>query len=653
MTYQEEERAMILSATTGPTAGAPVRGLKRNPEGWQNTIPKKFHNFLDVFEDITPDTKPVSIPGFDCDITLKDGEVLTSSKIYAMSRDELEVLDRILENELAMGIIRSSKAEASAPVFFVYDPASEGRNDGKRQMRLVKDYRQLNTKIKRNDYPIPLTRPAIQHLSRAKFIASFDAKSGFDLVPMEPSAIHLTAFKTPRGQFESLRMPMGLATAPAIFQRRLNHVLQGMIGQTCYVYLDDIIIFADTQEDFDAAIREMLGRLRKAGFKLSPKKSFWDGPEFNFLGYTIVKGKGVRMSHDKVELIKASAPPRNVAEVRKLMGLINFYAHFIPHFADKAACITDLTKKDEPWDWNEPRQAAWLELIKGIREDIFLIGFDPDKPIRLETDASDVAHGGVIKQPRVDDPSKWGLVYCFHHKFTAGEVGWGGPDKELFAIVHAFREFRDILAAPRFTVQVYSDHRNLAKFMFGSHDLRSHDGRLGRWWEELSGYDFTIEYRPGIENVEADFMSRYGFEDSAALESQVLLPLHRFSPKALDDILGWFRQKISEKNIREKLETSFSRADKAIKTVIAEISSKLQQTPLDQARSEKLNDSADPVPHQADASAFPITAKLRQRTRSAPGADLDKILPTPENTRMAGDRRGLGMPTLSDEMEWD
>ncbi|KAK1826731.1 hypothetical protein QBC39DRAFT_268540 [Podospora conica] len=149
------------------------------------------------FEDIKPDDKPISIPGYDCEILVKDGETLTTSKLYAISRDELAATDKILQHEIAIGITRRSKAPRAVPSFFVRDPPSEGRNDGMRQVRLVKDYRPLNSNIIKNSYPIPLIRPALDKLSRTKKIIILDAKSGYDLVPAKEEHIPLTAWNCP------------------------------------------------------------------------------------------------------------------------------------------------------------------------------------------------------------------------------------------------------------------------------------------------------------------------------------------------------------------------------------------------------------------------------------------------------------------------
>lgn len=150
----------------------------------------------------------------------------------------------------------------------------------------------------------------------------------------------------------------------------------------------------------------------------------------------------------------------------------------------------------------------------------------------------------------------------FHHKFHSHEPNWDIHDKELWAIVYAFDHYRQFLSGNTHPVDVISDHRNLAKFMFSIKLLKSHDGRLGRWWETLSQNNFVIRYREGGLNMVADFLSRSQQDAPTADDGLVLLPAKRFSAKALADIESWFR-KSGEKNIRQPLEDGFLASSRA------------------------------------------------------------------------------------------
>jgi hypothetical protein len=168
--------------------------------------------------------------------------------------------------------------------------------------------------------------------------------------------------------------------------------------------------------------------------------------------------------------------------------------------------------------------------------------------------------------------------------------------------------------------------------MFSSNLLKSHDGRLGRWWETLSQANFVIQYLPGKENILPDFLSRYGFEASADLKPRILLPEQRFSAKALADIQSWFKRSETTPNIRHLLEKKFATA----------------------AQCKNQNSSPDPVPDPRFLSLDPASLnsreiRLSQKLLKGYGGNP---LPLPStNDRLPRDKRGLGYTTDAPEIQ--
>lgn len=629
---KEEARPAVKRAAQEGEAG--VRGLTGHKEGWQATIPAPFRKYIGtVFSEEGLKRKPPQRPGFECTLELKEGESLSRSQPYEMAEYRRKNLKALCQLEEEAGIIVRSRAPAAAPGFWVKDPGSQ-------QERWVVDYREVNLKTKKDAYPLPRVNTLIERAARAKVVSVLDVSRAFANIPMSPGSRELTAFTTPFGMFEYNYMPMGLANAPSVWQRFIDSILGPISHDFCYAYLDDILVVSETQEEHEEHCKRVLDVLQEHQLYVKPHKCHWFQPEVEFLGFRIIAGKGVTMAADKLQAIRNMEEPRTVKDLRTLLGVFGYNESFARHYSDYTAVMTDLLKKDEPWDWNETRRAAFLGLKERFMEQVVRNGFRPDRPTRLCTDSSDVARGLVIEQ--LLEEGGWGPILLSSHKFKDAEKGWDGPDKELYAIVAAFRDHQKWLAQPAHTVKVYTDHRNLAKFMFTSNLLKSHDGRLGRWWLELSQCDLEIQYTPGnvpgSEVAMADWLSRYNLPDSVDLPPKQLLAAYRFSPKALADIDGWFRKEKDYEGIRKRLERSFAQSTEDNSRMI----SVLKQG--DKLEAEKLNDSPDPVPAPAEGSASmaaPQRAHFGNRYSERNPEARVPVVPA-RNSRSPKEKEGLG-----------
>lgn len=538
-----EERETLIrscSAAASSTNVGSINGLTGNAADWQETIPEMFRKYCDdVFSDESAKILPPHRPGIDAEVNLKEGEKLWQCKLFDMPKDQLEILKKYLDEQLAKGFIQPSKSPVASPVFFVTDKASSSR--GVSQLRLVVDYRILNSKIVLDEYPLPLSREIIDRLGRAKIYTKFDVRAGFNNIRIKAGDEWKLAFKTMFGLYEYTVMPMGLATAPSIFQRFINATLAPFLDRFCFAYLDDIIIFSNNEKEHEKHTEQVLEALAKAGLHLKPAKCVWNTTKVDFLGFTAVAGKGVCMSEDKIQAIRNWERPKTIRDCRAFAGLANFYSKFAPHFADLMKPIYALTKKGAVFDWTTQCELAFQSVKELMRNDVFLAGFDLYAPAVLETDASDVAYAGIISQPDANGDLR--PVLMFSHTFTPEQLNWPAHDKELYAIVFAFTRYRHFLDGRPKPVDVYSDHQALAKFMTTT-DISRKD-RHRRWAEELAQHSFLIQYRPGIENVAADALSRYNFGD-AHFENFPLLPSARFSEKALKSLDPAARSALNE-----------------------------------------------------------------------------------------------------------
>jgi len=160
-------------------------------------------------------------------------------------------------------------------------------------------------------------------------------------------------------------MPFGLTNAPSTFQDMMNHIFSDMLDISVLAFMDDILVYADTEKQHDNTVREVLRRLQKKGLAVLPEKCFWKTQEVEFLGY-IIGREGIKMSQEKVDAVLGWKTPRNLTEVQSFLGFANFYRRFIQDYSKVARPLTELTKMEQgkKWSWNLEAEVAFQELKK-------------------------------------------------------------------------------------------------------------------------------------------------------------------------------------------------------------------------------------------------------------------------------------------------
>ena len=207
---------------------------------------------------------------------------------------------------LTTGKIRKSQSPAGSPILFV--PKKYG------SLQLCVDYRALNKVTIPNRYPIPVMAELQDRVQGATVFTKLDLKSGYHLIRIKPGDEWKTAFRCRYGLFEFTVMPFGLTNAPATFQDLMNHILRDLLDHGVVVYLDDILIYAQTVEEHDRILRKVLERLREHNLVLSLEKSIWEAYELEFLGF-IISPLGIRMADDKANSVKDWQAPRSLRDI--------------------------------------------------------------------------------------------------------------------------------------------------------------------------------------------------------------------------------------------------------------------------------------------------------------------------------------------------
>ena len=241
-----------------------------------------------------------------------EGKQPPAGHLYPLSKDELDLIKEYLDEMLRAGKIRPSKGAAGAPIFFAKPPGH--------RLRLVVDYRGLNAVTVKDKYPLPLMTQLMETLSSAKYFSKLDLKNGFNLIRIAKGDEWKTAFRTRYGSYEYLVMPFGLTNAPSIFQRFMNGILSEKLDKGVVVYIDDILIYSETEEEHTRLVSWVLQKLLDNNLCANIDKCVFHQSEVEFVGFTI-GGQGVKMSRDKVADLLDRQRPRNVKEVQKLLGI--------------------------------------------------------------------------------------------------------------------------------------------------------------------------------------------------------------------------------------------------------------------------------------------------------------------------------------------
>ena len=455
-------------------------------------VPKAYHNYLDVFSEPQANVLPPHRK-YDLEIPLQPNSSPPWGPIYSMSAPELAEMKRYVTAYLANGFIRPSKSPAAAPVMFVKRP------DGK--LRLVVDYRGLNRVTVKNRFPLPLIPEMLDRLHLAKVFTKIDLRNAYHQVRVKEGDEWKTAFRCREGHFEYQVCPQGPTNAPAMFQFFMNDILREYLDVIAVGILDDVIIFSANTSEHVGHVRSILQVLRENQLYAKIEKCEFDKDEMTFVGYMVSKA-GIGMDPAKVSAILDWPTPKTVKEVQSFLGFANFYRKFILHYSSLTTPLTSLTRKGVKFTWSSKADEAFRALQQAFTSAPILQHFQPDLPLTIEADASDFALGCILSQPSLD-----GSLHpiCFYsRKFTPAELNYPIYDKELLAVVEAFKQWRVYVEGAVIPVCVYTDHKNLEYFSTARTTSRRH----ARWAAALSTYNYTITFRKGASNGKPDALSR-------------------------------------------------------------------------------------------------------------------------------------------------
>ena len=467
---------------------------------------QEFNKLCDQFDDIiskgSDDIGKTLL--VEMDIDTGDSPPI-ASKPYTLPLKHYDWVQKEITTLERAGIITKSISPWASPVVIVPKKSAPGEPH---QRRMCVDFRRLNKQVPEvknmsggkgciSLVPLPKIDELYAKLQGYKVFSTLDLRSGYCHIGLSDSAKPKTAFVVSgMGKFQFNRVPFGLAQAPAYFQRLINEVLTEC--NFAMGYLDDIIIFSKTEEEHLQHLEEIFEWLQKAGLKLKVQKCSFFKKHIQYLGH-LISDEGIQPLPEKLESIVKMPVPQNAKQVKQFLGLVGYYRKFVPHFSDIARPLTQLTRKNEGFNWSTECDKCFHMLKDYLQEAPILRYPDPTANYILYTDASKYTYAGVLTQSI--DGTDHPVAYT-SGLFRGSQLNWAALTKEAYAIYMSVKKLSFYLDSAQITLR--SDHLPLKKFL----EKNTMNAKVNNWAVELESQNINFEFIAGTKNVLADTLSR-------------------------------------------------------------------------------------------------------------------------------------------------
>lgn len=445
-------------------------------------------------QELVKSYKPIQVKEapIEMKIILKD-DIPIAQRPRRLSLHEQKIVDDQVEDWLQKGIVKPSFSEYASPLVLVK------KKNG--STRVCVDYRKVNEKMVKDQFPLPVIDDHIDKLSGAKIFSKIDLKDAFFHLKISNECTKYTSFVTQSAQFEFLRAPFGMSICPNYFTRFINIIFREKIAKGyLLIFIDDLIISAETYEEALDRLREVMSVASEYGLLINWEKCDLLTTRVEYLGHIVENGT-VRPSMDKVEAVMKFPELQTVKQVQSFIGLTSYFRKFIEGYSDIARPLTDLLKKDNKFKFEDEQRLAYELLKKKLSEQPVLRIFSPGLNTELHTDASQQAFAAILLQK---DPNDQLLhpVYYMSKKTTDAEKKYTSYELEALAVVEGVKKFRRYLLGIPFKIvtDCLAFEMTLKK-----KDLTT---RVARWVLLLQEYNYTIEHRSGTRMRHVDALSR-------------------------------------------------------------------------------------------------------------------------------------------------
>ena len=387
----------------------------------------------------------------------------------------------------------------SCAAFYVNNQAEKERG----VPRLVINYKPLNDVLQWIRYPIPNKRDLSNRLYDAKIFSKFDMKSGFWQIQISENDKYKTAFTVPFGHYEWNVMPFGLKNAPSEFQHIMNDIFNNYTKFTI-VYIDDVLVYSNSIEQHIKHLETFLHTVKKHGLVISAKKISLFQTRIRFLGHNIYQGTIVPIARAIEFADKFPDELREKTQLQRFLGCLNYVSDFLPNLRKTIQPLYQRLQKN-PKPWTDKHSNLVKQVKLNIKTLPCLSIPHPEADMIVETDASEVGYGGILKQ-KLPNQSKEVIVRFHSGVWIGSQTNYSTVKKEVLSIVNFISKFQDDLINKRLLLRVacksakeilQKDVKNLVSKQI-----------FARWQAILSVFDFDIQYIKGENNSLPDFLTR-------------------------------------------------------------------------------------------------------------------------------------------------
>ena len=437
-----------------------------------------------------------AIKSFSAKLSLKEGEEPKFFKPRSIPYAVRGAIEKELDRLEQQGILEKvTYSEWATPIVPVAKP------DGR--YRICGDFKvTVNPALKVDQYPLPKVEDLFATLAGGRKFTKLDLSQAYLQLELHPEARQYCTINTHRGLYQFTRLPFGISSAPAMFQKVMDTILQGVPQTLCFI--DDILITGSSEEEHLKNLEEVLSRLQAHGVQLKKEKCSFMKKSVEYLGHQ-VDASGIKATPEKIAAVENAPLPQNVQQLRSFLGLLNYYRKFLPNLATIVKPLNELLQKGKKWIWSSQCTQAVRTAKQLLTASNVLTHYDPNLPLKLAVDASQYGVGAVISHvlPGGDERP----IAFASRSLSKSEQNYAQIDKEALALIFGVLKFHAYIFGRKFTL--VTDHQPLTTILGPKKGIPSvAAARLQRWAIRLSAYTYDIEFRSTAAHGNADALSR-------------------------------------------------------------------------------------------------------------------------------------------------